>query len=72
MRKTLALYTLGLPKSEINAHEIIMKNMAAHNIDKKQYDIKVINDIIYDERKNIVCVFKDYLLWDENSDFLKR
>ena len=31
-----------------------------------------INDIIYDDNKHLVSVFKDYLLWDETSDFLKR
>ena len=36
------------------------------------YDIKSINDIIYDEKKKIVCRFKEYLLIDETNDFLKR
>ena len=31
-----------------------------------------INDIIYDDQKHLVSVFKDYLLWDETSDFLRR
>lgn len=31
-----------------------------------------INDIIYDEQKHLVSVFKEYLLWDETSDFLRR
>ena len=30
----------------------------------------IINDIILDENKRIVCIFKDYLLWYEISDFL--
>ena len=31
-----------------------------------------INDIIYDNQKHLVSEFKDYLLWDETSDFLRR
>ena len=41
-------------------------NMPCENINKK-----IINDIIFDERKRIVSVFKDYLLWYETSDFFK-
>jgi len=66
-------------KQKVNL-EIVKKNISQklkNNL--KKYDssmrkvfIKTINDIIYDERKHIVSVFKDYLFWDENSDFLKR
>lgn len=50
----------------------IKTNLQNHNSDRQLFYSKIVNDIIYDERKRIVCVFKDYLLWDENSDFLKR
>ena len=33
---------------------------------------KIFNYIIFVERKHIVSVFKNYLLWDEMSDFLNR
>lgn len=36
------------------------------------YNTKVINDIIYNEPTNIVSVFKDYLIFDDVSEFLKR
>ena len=38
----------------------------------ESYNIKVINDIIYNENSNIVCIFKDYLIYDDTSEFLKR
>lgn len=36
------------------------------------YNIKVINDIIYNEPTHVVSVFKDYLIHDDISEFLKR
>lgn len=32
----------------------------------------MINDIIYNEKAHIVAVFKDYLIYDDTSEFLKR
>lgn len=39
---------------------------------KDVYNMKVINDLIYNETANIVSVFKDYLIYDDLSEFLKR
>jgi hypothetical protein len=36
------------------------------------YNVKVINDVIYNEPTHIVSVFKDYLIYDDISEFLKR
>ena len=36
------------------------------------YNSKVITDIIYNENTNLVSVFKDYLIYDDVSEFLKR
>ena len=36
------------------------------------YNAKVVSDIMYNENARIVSVFKDYLLFDDLSDFLKR
>jgi hypothetical protein len=58
--------------NKININQIIKRNLSKHNSDLDKYFIKMTNDIIYDEKKHIVCLFKDYLLWDEISDFLKR
>ena len=43
-----------------------------YNSSIKEINVKIINDIIFDENKRIVSVFKDYLLWDETSDFFKK
>jgi hypothetical protein len=61
-----------LPNLRKLIKKTIKNNLFNHNSDKPFFYSKVINDIIYDEKKRIVCIFKDYLLWDENSDFLKR
>ena len=47
-------------------------NLLKYNSTEDSYNIKVINDIIYDEKKHIVSLFRNFLLWDETSDFLKR
>jgi len=31
-----------------------------------------VNDIIYNENTNVVSIFKDYLIYDDVSEFLKR
>ena len=35
------------------------------------YEINIINNIIYNEKNHIVAKFKDYLILDDNSEFLK-
>jgi hypothetical protein len=37
-----------------------------------QYNVKVINDIIYNEATHLVSIFKDYLIYDDVSEFMKR
>ena len=54
------------------AEREMISNLKKYNMTIETYNKKVITDIIYDERKHIVSVFKNYLLWDEMSDFLKR
>ena len=36
------------------------------------YQINIINNIIYNEKSKIVATFKDYLILDDSSEFLKR
>lgn len=36
------------------------------------YNVKVVNDIIYNESTHTVALFKDYLIFDDASEFLKR
>jgi hypothetical protein len=65
-------HNITLSKKTPKVLNIIYKHLNEYNMTIRKLNIKIINDIIYDERKHLVCVFKDYLLWDENSDFLKR
>jgi len=51
------------------AHKQISEN---HNSDKDTVYRKTANDIVYNERSHIVAVFKDYLIYDDSSEFLKR
>jgi len=55
-----------------NIFQKVKSNLKKYDSSLRKVNIKLINDIIYDERKHIVSRFKDYLFWDENSDFLKR
>ena len=34
--------------------------------------IEIIDDIVYNEEKHIVSIFKDYLIYDDIGEFLKR
>jgi hypothetical protein len=36
------------------------------------YNVKVVNDIIYNDDSHLVSVFKDYLIFDDISEFQKR
>ena len=36
------------------------------------YNVKIVNDIIYNESTHVVAVFKDYLIYDDLSEFMKR
>lgn len=43
-----------------------------HRATNLTYNTNIINDIIYNEKTHIVAVFKDYLILDDISEFLKR
>ena len=58
--------------TENSKNIIIHKNLKKYNINIKKYNKYIINAIIFDYRNHIVAVFKNYLLWDETSEFLKR
>ena len=47
------------------------KALLSYNMPSEEINKKIINYIIFDERKRIVSTFKDYLLWYETSDFFK-
>jgi hypothetical protein len=43
-----------------------------YRVNNDWYNIKVINDIIFNEKSLLVASFKEYLIYDDNSEFLKR
>jgi len=55
-----------------------LKGVIEKNLHKKYlttrdaYNVKVINDLVYNENTHLVCVFKDYLIYDDCGEFLKR
>lgn len=56
--------------SKIN--HILKFNLIVHNSTIEEYNIKVINDIIYNENKRIVSKFKDHLIYNDPAEFLRR
>lgn len=55
-----------------NRNFLIFKNLQKYNTTITKYNVYITNAIIFDQRNHIVTVFKNYLLWDETSEFLKR
>lgn len=43
-----------------------------YKLNSYAYNVKLINDIVYNEKANIVAIFKDFLIYDDSSEFLKR
>ena len=62
------------PKNKplFNDLTIIHRNIKKYCTSVKQYQTFIINSIIFDQRIHKVAVFKNNLLWDESSEFLKR
>jgi hypothetical protein len=59
-------------KPNVNDIFIIKKHLQRYNSGKETYNIKKVNEIVYDECKHIVTVFKDQLIWDDVGEFLLR
>ena len=55
-----------------NSMKIIKRNISRYNCDDKMYYRKIVTDLMYDERKHIVSVFKEYLILDDIAEFLDR
>ena len=49
---------------------IIKKNLFKHNITEKLYNQKKINDIIFNQNKRIVSIFKDYAIYNDYTEFI--
>ena len=52
--------------------QIIINFFNTYYINNDYYNSRIINDIIYNEKSHIVSQFKDNLITDDNSEFLKR
>lgn len=62
----------GLARSK-SLKGVIHENLNSKYLTSRDfYNVKIINDIIYNECTHIVSIFKDYLIYDDISEFLKR
>ena len=52
--------------------KIINKNLVKYNFDNSSFNSLIIKSIIFDQKTHLVTEFKNFLLWDEFSEFLKR
>ncbi|CDW89090.1 UNKNOWN [Stylonychia lemnae] len=54
-------------------HPVITATLSKKYMTSREYyDAKIVNDIIYNEPTRLVSIFKDYLIYDDVSEFLKR
>ena len=57
---------------------IILEKRAKYHLNKRYnkplyyYDKKIINDILYNEKSHYVEIFKEYLIYEDNNEFLKK
>ena len=65
-------YLYPINYSPFNINLLINTNLKKYTTTIKKYHIFIINSIIFDQRIHKVAVFKNNLLWDESSEFLKR
>jgi hypothetical protein len=43
-----------------------------HNIKKEEYTRAVLNTLVFNVKTRITAVFKDHLIFDDSSEFLRR
>ena len=43
-----------------------------YSTNRDYYNVKIVNDLIYNENTHVVSIFKDYLILDDINEFLKR
>jgi hypothetical protein len=55
-----------------NSMKILKTNIRKYNCDINMYSRKIVTDLMYDEKKHIVSVFKEYLILDDIAEFLER
>lgn len=67
-----SLFYQNFPKDG-SLQYLVKKNLDSKYLTTREYyNSKIITDIVYNENSNIVSVFKDYLILDDISEFLKR
>jgi len=60
-------------KASMNLEDVVRNNLEKKYLTSRDYyNSKVITDVVYNENTNMVSVFKDYLIYDDVSEFLKR
>ncbi len=60
-------------RGRCSPQELIMRGLRKkYMTTRDSYNVKVINDVVYNEDCHIVSVFKDYLIYDDASEFMKR
>ena len=57
---------------KIHPWNIISSNLKKYNATILNYKINTTNSLIFDQKIHLVAIFKDYLIWDDLSDFFKR
>jgi len=56
----------------INTSLFIKKSLDKYNSTPFYFYQKLTNQILFNFPHHLVCVFKDYLIWDENYDYIKN
>jgi len=70
-QKDCAICNTNTDKSK--QHWLISKTLSQKYMTSRDYyDAKIVNDIVYNEPTRLVSIFKDYLIYDDVSEFLKR
>ena len=57
---------------KINLLKRVRNNLYKHNTDIEEYRDWILNSLIFNEKARIVALFKDFLIYDELTEFLRR
>lgn len=60
------------PKHILNPLYLISRLKEKYKFTPKEHNNKLINELVYNEKSHIVAIFKEFLILDDNSEFLKR
>lgn len=56
----------------INMKRLIGRNIKIHNSCPDDFNKYKVDNIIFDEKKKLVSLFKDSLLWNEPTELMRR